>query len=482
MPTAAELDTGGCILPDFDAHRHKRFVCICEDVTEKDLRAGVAEGFDEIETLKRYSTANMGPCQGKVCSHAAVEVCAQATCRNVGSVGTTTSRPPAIPVEMSILAATAHHPVRRTPMHHWHEAHGAKWLDAGLWKRPERYGNPHVEVRAIRTSVALIDVSTLGKIEVAGPGATELLNRNYLNTWHDLKPGTARYGVMCNEDGILFDDGVGTRLGDDRFYLTTTTGNAEAVYQWLDLWRTVWNLNVTVINHTSAIAAMNLAGLHARTVLRKLTRLELSSAVFPYLGYREAEVAGVPCRLFRIGFVGELGYEIHCPSAYGPHVWEALMEAGQPHGIRPCGVEAQRVLRLEKGHLIIGVDTDALSQPFEANLGWLVRFGKPQFHGREPLLRLQARGPRSRLVGFVMEEKKLVPDEGCQIVDNGRPVGRVTSARYSPTLGRSIGLAWVPVQVSDVGQRFIIRWNGTDREAVTARLPFYDPSGMRMRI
>jgi sarcosine oxidase subunit alpha len=189
----------------------------------------------------------------------------------------------------------------------------------------------------------------------------------------------------------------------------------------------------------------------------------------------------VPCRLLRIGFVGELGYEIHCPSAYAGHLWEALVEAGPEFGLKPFGVEAQRILRLEKGHLIIGQDSDALSNPLEAGLEWMVRFEKPVFVGREPLRRLKEMGPRSRLVGFFMEGKDEVPSEGCQVVEQGRPVGRITSARYSPTLQRVLGLAWVPVAGSAVGQRFLIRWNGSDVAAVVAGLPFYDPEGKRQK-
>ncbi|MBI3463602.1 MAG: (2Fe-2S)-binding protein, partial [Planctomycetes bacterium] len=241
---------GSAFAPPSDG-RNKRFVCLCEDVTEKDLEQAIAEGFDGIETLKRYSTANMGPCQGKMCGLLAAEVCARATGRDVNTVGTTTSRPPVVPVEMCVLAAAAHHPVRRTPLHHWHQAAGAKWMDAGQWKRPESYNDPIAEVQAVRNGVGLIDVSTLGKIEVVGPDAVELLERVYLNKWSDLKVGRARYGVMCNEDGIIFDDGVCARLAPDRFYLTATTGNAEGVWQWLELWRATWRLDATILNHTS---------------------------------------------------------------------------------------------------------------------------------------------------------------------------------------------------------------------------------------
>jgi sarcosine oxidase subunit alpha len=459
----------------------KRFICLCEDVTEKDIDQAVAEGFDHIELLKRYSTATMGPCQGKVCHAVLRETCGRATGRGLEAVGATTSRPPAVPVELSVLAAGQWHPVRRSSLHHWHEGAGARWIDAGLWKRVESYGNPMAEARAVRNGVGLIDVSTLGKIEVVGPDATELLERVYLNRWADLRPGRARYGAMCNEDGILFDDGVGARLGPDRYYLTATTGNAEAVIQWLELWSATWRLNVSVLNRTSALSAMNLAGPHARVVLRQLTSEDLSTSAFPYLGFREALVAGVPCRLFRIGFVGEQGYEIHCSSAQAWHVWEALCAAGAASGLKPFGVEAQRILRLEKGHLIIGQDTDALSNPLEAGLERLVHFTKPFFHGRETLLKLKAMGARSRLVGFSMQDHFLVPAEGCQVVENGKPVGRITSARYSPTLERSLGLAWVPATRSNVGEEFLIRFQGKEVRAAIQPVPFYDREGKRLK-
>jgi sarcosine oxidase subunit alpha len=462
--------------------RAKRFVCLCEDVTDKDLAQAVAEGFDGIETLKRYSTVNMGPCQGKMCGQAAIALCAQLTGRDINAVGTTTSRPPVVPVELGVLAAAQrHHPVRRTALHHWHDSAGARWMDAGLWKRPESYGDPLAEVQAVRSSVGLIDVSTLGKLELVGPDAAELLERVYLNRWSDLKVGRTRYGAMCTEEGVLFDDGVGARLGIDRFYLTATTGNADAVYQWLELWKATWRLNVTVLNQTSAFAAMNLAGPRAREVLGRLCQLDLSATAFPYLGLREGKVAGIPCRLVRIGFVGELGYEIHCATSHAWHLWEALVRAGQDFGLRPFGVEAQRILRLEKGHLIIGQDTDALSTPLDAGLEWMLHFDKPRFHGREPLLKLKALGSRSRMVGFCTVETGRVPPEGCQVVEQGKPVGRVASARYSPTVRRNLGLAWVPAERSAEGERFSIRMYDGDEPSVVTSVPFYDPAGKRLR-
>ncbi|MCI0464113.1 MAG: FAD-dependent oxidoreductase, partial [Gemmataceae bacterium] len=461
----------------------KRFVCLCEDVTEKDLEQAVAEGFDHIETLKRYATAGMGPCQGKMCGLNVTEVCAGLTGRDVNATGTTTCRPPVVPVELGVLAAERRYaPVRRTPLHAWHAQAGAVWLDAGAWKRPESYGDPAGEVRAVRTGVGLIDVSTLGKLEVIGLDAAELLERIYLNHWANLSPGRVRYGALCTEEGILFDDGVGVRLGPERFYLTATTGNAEVVYQWLEMWRAMWRLDALVLNHTSALGAMNLAGPCARDVLRSLTDCDLSPQAFPYLACREAQVAGVTCRLMRLGFVGELSYEIHCRACDARNLWDALATAGKDRGLRPFGVEAQRILRLEKGHIILGQDTDALSSPLDAGLGWLVRFDKPQFHGRETLLRLQAMAPRSRLVGFVVPDGVRVPAEGCQVIEAGAPVGRVTSARWSPALDQVIGLAWVPASCSTAGSRFVIRHAGMDVPAVVARLPFHDPEGTRQRM
>lgn len=473
-------------IPNSQPTPRKSFVCLCEDVSAKDLYQAIGEGFDGIETLKRYSTATMGVCQGKMCTQNVRAICAQATGRDLDTVGTPTSRPPVVPVELCVLAAGQQHRIRRTPMHHWHEAAGARWMDAGLWKRPESYGDAVTEVRAVRTAAGLIDVSTLGKIELIGRDAVRLLERIYLNRWADLKVGRVRYGVMCTEEGILFDDGVAARRGPDHYYLTATTGNAESVWQWLAMWQATWGMDVTVVNQTAAVAAMNLAGPKAREVLGRLTHVDLSPGAFPYLALREGTVAGVPCLLFRIGFVGELGYEIHCPAALAGYLWEALAEAGKDFGLSPFGVEAQRLLRLEKGHLIIGVDTDALSNPLEAGLDWLVHFDKPSFLGREPLLRLKARGPRSRLVGFRLLAATHLPEdlrdlEGCQVVQAGKPVGRVTSARHSPTLGYSLGLAWVPVARAEPGQGFQIRCQERDLDAEVVPLPFYDPQMHRQK-
>jgi sarcosine oxidase subunit alpha len=469
------------LLPAAEPRQKKRFICLCEDVTEKDLCDGIAEGFDNIETLKRYSTVSMGPCQGKVCALAAIEVCAQQTGRAIADVGTTTSRPPVEPVSLGVLAAGHLAPTKRTPMHAIHDALGCIWTDAGEWKRPEVYTSIEAEYRAVRERVGVIDVGTLGKIELIGPDAAELLDRVYLNNWRNLKIGRTRYGVMCTEEGIIFDDGTCGRLADQHYFMTTTTGNTEAVFQWLLWWKAVWGLNVEMFNVTGGYAAVNVAGPKAREVITALTANDVSATALPYMALAQIDVAGVPCRVLRVGFVGELGYEIHCPAQFGEILWNAIIEAGRPHGIAPFGVEAQRGLRLDKQHIIVGQDTDALSNPFDAGLGGMVKLDKPDFVGKAGLQRA-ARSPGSQqLVGFVIDGTGSISDEGCQVVDQNRPAGRVTSCRFSFTRGLAVGLAWVPRQLSEDGKQFTIRANGSLVTARVHREPFYDPDGTRLR-
>jgi sarcosine oxidase, subunit alpha len=463
--------------------RHKKkFVCFCEDVTEKDIEDAIAEGFDNVETLKRYTTVSMGPCQGKMCSLNAIRLCAREIGQSVADTGTTTSRPPFIPVKLGVLAGRKMEPVRYTPMHYQHTERGARWLDAGQWKRPEHYGDPTAEVRAVRESAGLIDVSTLGKIDLRGPDAVQLLERLYTNRFAGLPIGQIRYGVMCTDEGIIFDDGVVCRLADDHFYLTATTGGVTAVYEWMTWWAAAWKFRVHVTNVTSTYAAVNLAGPMARDVLAPLCDLDLATEAFPYMHLRQADVAGVPARLLRIGFVGEMGYEIHFPAGYGAHIWDALLVAGRPLRIATFGLEAQRVLRLEKRHIIAGQDTDALSDPIGADMAWLVKQDKEEFIGKPSLAFRNGRGLQEQLVGFVMADRGVVPLEGEQIVAGDQLIGRVTSARYSPTLDQSIGMAWVVPAQSHEGATITIRTQGSLAAATVTCEPFYDPTGERLRM
>jgi sarcosine oxidase subunit alpha len=461
----------------------KKFVCLCEDVTEKDLAQAVAEGFDHLETLKRYTTVTMGPCQGKMCHRASIDLCAALTGRTVAETGTTTARPPAVPVPLGALAARQHAPVKLTPLHARHAGLGARPMDMGPWKRPLVYSTVEQECRAVHEAVGIIDVSTLGKLDVHGSDAPAFLDWLHPGRVSDLRPGRVRYRILCDDAGIVLDDGTVARLAEDRFLVTTTTGTVDAMEQWLTAWLAGSGKCVHVVNVTGALGAVNVAGPRARDLLGPLTDADLSPAAFPYLAAREARVAGVRAVLLRIGFVGELGYEIHFPADYGPYLWDTLLVAGKPLGLAPFGVEAQRVLRLEKQHAIVGHDTDALTGPFEAGLDWTVRLDKPDFVGRDALAAARARGPRQRLVGFELGGAGALPGEGAAVVAGGRPVGRVTSAKWSPLLRKGIGLAWLPAERAREGATFEVRVDGGATRTGTVRLqPFYDPAGARQRM
>ena len=458
----------------------KRFVCFCEDITAKDIEQAVHEGFDDIQILKRYSTVTMGPCQGKMCHASAAAVAARATGLQVDEVGSTTSRPPLQPVPMSALAGRAHMPVKRTPMHRKHVELGARVVDLGPWKRPYDYGSPQEECLAVRQRVGIIDVSTLGKLDVRGPDAPVLLDKVYTHSFSGLRPGRVRYGVLCGDNGTIMDDGTVARLSEDRYFVTTTTGNVESIEEWLKWWMAGTDMKASVTNVTSGYAAINVAGPRARETLSKITDVDLATDRFRYMRFREGEVAGVPSMLLRIGFVGETGWEVHFPAEFGEHMWDAVMDAGREFGIAPFGLEAQRILRLEKGHVIVGQDTDLVSTPFDSGMEWVVRFEKEDFIGRGGLSVARDRGLDERLVGFTMSDG-LVPDDGSQIVDAGRPIGRITSARLSPTIGRGFGLARVPIALAEEGREIYVRVDGTDVPASVTLKPVYDPEGKRLR-
>ncbi len=469
--------------------QQKRFLCFCEDVTDKDVETAIAEGYDSPELLKRYSTISMGPCQGKMCSLNTLHLCARLNNWTITQTGTTTARPPMTPVKLGALAGQNMEPVQLSAIHDWHVRHGAKMMVAGLWLRPEHYGDPLAEIRAVREGVGLIDVSTLGKLRMTGPGVPNLLERLYINKWQKLAIGRVRYGVMCNDEGIVLDDGITAHIGEKEWYTTTTSSGANAIYEWIQWWlQSGWGKGVHVTNLTEVNAAFNLAGPQARAVLQKLTDLDLSNEAFPYLYVRLATVAGVPCLILRIGFTGELSYEIHCPTGYGMHLWEALLEAGQEFEIRPFGVEAQRVLRLEKAHIIIGQDTDALSDPIAADMAWAVKLDKPDFLGQRLLARIAKEGPTQRLVGFKMIRPGIVPAEGLQIVrldanSEAEIIGWITSSRYSPTLDETIGLCWLPPEIAaQNGAVFTIWMDGQLEQARVHHGPFYDSAGERLRI
>lgn len=489
--TALHATLGGNVVPAAVAHpRGKDFIDFDEDLQVNDLINAVAEGFDSIELMKRYSTVGMGPSQGKLSNTNAARVLAGARNLPLGAVGLTTARPMYHPVPMKHLAGRGFTPERVTPIAARHEALRAQWMLAGNWRRPEYYARDDetraqsiaAEVAAVRQRVGLIDVGTLGKIEVHGPDAGLFLDRAYAGTYSDLNTGATRYALLLDEAGTIVDDGVIARVSSQCFYLTTTTGGSAGVYRELLRLNALWRLNCALVNVTGHRAAFNLAGPRSRDVLRALTNLDLSDAAFPYLGVREGIVADATARLLRVGFVGELGYEIHVPYSQALHVWDALSAQGANVAMRPFGVEAQRVLRLEKGHFIIGQDTDGLTNPYEAHATWTVKMSKPFFVGQRSLRILEQRGPRQLLVGFETHEAAHALKECHLVIENGAIAGRVTSVAYSHTLAKTLGLAMLKPELATLDRTISIRSDdGTFVRARIVPTPFYDRDGSRQK-
>ncbi len=474
----------------FPHPKGKEFVDFDEDLQYKDFVNAIAEGFDNIELLKRYTTVGMGPSQGKHSNMNALRILAKITGKSPGEVGTTTARPFFHPVPMSHLAGRGFTPFRRTPLHSRHAALGAKFMTAGMWQRPEYYTQAgkskqeciEYEVTAVRDRVGIIDVGTLGKIEIRGGDAAEFLERVYTGRYSNMKVGTTRYALMLDEAGVIVDDGVVARLATEHFYFTTTTSGATNIYRELSRLLTMWQLDCGIVNLTGARSAVNLAGCYAREVLAKLTDDDLSSTAFPYLAVRETEVAKIPALLMRVGFVGEWGYEIHVAAEYASALWDALLEAGRDYQIAAFGVEAQRVLRLEKGHLIVSQDTDGLTTPRDANLEWAVKMDKPFFIGQRSLQIVAKREIKQKLVGFMLDADIVTPPQECHLVIDGTEIaGRVTSIAFSPTLQRYIGLAYITPELTTKGQ-FTIRLSDSSLVSATICLtPFYDPNNTRQK-
>jgi sarcosine oxidase subunit alpha len=463
-------------------HRgEKCFVCFCEDQTTKDLKYAIAEGFDSIELSKRYTTVTMGPCQGRLCHVNSIRVYAKANGVDENAIGTTTARPPYAPVSLALLAGRPQEPAKRTSLHHRHKDLGGKMMWTGAWRRPHSYtDDPGREAQHVHESLGLIDVSTLGKLLVVGPEAGAFLDRLYPNRFSDLKVGRIRYGVLTTDSGRIMDDGTVARLDDETYYVTTTSTGADGVYQWFTWWNAVWHMNVELANVTGALAAVNVAGPNARTVMERVSQDDFSNDGFTYLDAKHVRVAGVPTLALRIGFVGELGYELHFPSPHGEFVWDALLERGADLGARPFGLEPQRILRLEKGHVIVSQDTDSESNLLEAAMPWIFKADKGDFVGKWATEQVAERGLTWMLAGFESPTGAL-PLEGGQIVVEGKSAGRVTSARRSAELGKVIGLAIMPVGLAVDGATFHVVVDG---KAVPMRVhlgPFFDPEGAKLK-
>jgi sarcosine oxidase subunit alpha len=476
-------------LPPNSAQSKDAIACLCMDVSGHDVVQTIEAGMGHIELIKRYTKLGKSACQGRMCQMAAVCLSSHASRQTIAQVGTTVARPPAPPVTLGALAGMRHHPVRRTPMHEQHDRLGAVWMDMGEWKRPRYYdadgtGNQgrcvEQEYRAVRERAGVIDVSTLGKIEVKGRDAGRLLDKVFTHKFSTLPIGRVRYSVLCDELGTILDDGTISRMDEQHYFLTTTTGNVDFVHQWLEWWVAAAGWKVTIVNLTAGLASMNLAGPLARGVLEKLTDCDLSSAAFPYMDWRRASVAAVPATMMRIGFVGETGWEIVVAAEYGIHLWNQVLQAGSSVNLLPFGVESQRVLRLEKKHIIVGVDTDGLSNPYEAGMAWVAKLDKADFIGKVALARIRQNPLERMLVGFELEGS-VVPPDGSPVLFEGSPVGWATSVRFSWEREKVIGLAWVTPAEAKQGTRVVLRSEAVDYAANIVEEVFYDPTGQRLR-
>ncbi len=487
-----------------DQTRIKAFVDFQNDVTAKDIKLAVREGFRSIEHIKRYTTNGMATDQGKTSNLNGLQIASTALSKPVTDIGLTTFRPPYTPQTFGALAGHAKgalfQATRKTNIDGWAEENGAAFELVAQWRRaryfPKAGEDMHAAVNrecvAVRKSLGIFDASTLGKIEVVGPDAAEFLNRMYTNPWKALEPGRCRYGLLLKEDGFITDDGVSARLAPDRFHLTTTTGGAARVLNMMeDYLQTEWpDLNVWLTSTTEHYAVIALQGPNARKVLEPLVEgLDLSAEAFPHMAIREGTICGIPTRLFRVSFTGELGFEINVPTAYGRALWERIMAEGAQYDITPYGTETMHVLRAEKGFIIVGQDTDGTVTPYDAALDWAVGKKKADFVGKRSLARPDIIAPgRKQLVGLLTDDPGVVLEEGAQIVaDPNQPIpmkmiGHVTSSYWSETLGRSIAMALVAGGQEMMGETLYIPMVGKTHTAKVSGTVFYDPEGVQLHV
>nr|WP_228046790.1 2Fe-2S iron-sulfur cluster-binding protein [Saccharopolyspora sp. HNM0983] len=478
-----------------------QFVDLARDATVADIRRAVGAGMDNVEHVKRYTTIGTAHDQGKTSGTTSTGIIAELLGRDVADIGTTTSRAPYTPVTFAALAGRdrgdLYDPIRVTALHDWHVEHGAPFENVGQWKRPWYYPRRGEdmeaavlrECRAVRTGVGMQDVSTLGKIDVQGPDAAEFLDLVYTNKMSTLRVGRIRYGVMCTADGMVFDDGTLMRTAEHRYLLTTTSGNAAAVLEWLEDWlQTEWtHLRVHLTSVTEHWATIALAGPHSRDVLARVTDIDVDNDAFGFMDWRDGTVAGRSARVCRISFSGELAFEINIPWWYGREVWEALHDAGKRFGITPYGTETMHVLRAEKGLPIVGQDTDGTVTPYDLGMSWAVSKKKDDFLGKRSFSRVDtARSDRKHLVGLLPRDTGVVVPEGSQLVATTElpapPVpmlGHVTSSYRSSVLGQGFSLALVKAGRERIGETIYSPVGGRLIPLEVTEPVFYDKEGAR---
>ena len=488
------------VLPSDGHDWATHFVDLERDVTIADVRRALGTGMQSVEHVKRFTTIGTGSDQGKTAGINETAIIATQLGQPVGSVGVTTFRPPYVPISFALMAGRNRgdlfDPIRETPIHPWHVAHGAVFENVGQWKRPWYFPRDGEdmdtavlrECRAARENIAVIDVSTLGKIEIQGPDALEFLNRIYTNAFDTLKIGSCRYGLMCKVDGMVFDDGVVMHLDTDRWLATTTTGGAAAVLDWMEEWlQTEWpDLRVRLTSVTDQWAALAVVGPRSRNVIHGLfPQLASGPDSFPFMTIREAEAGAIPVRLHRITFSGELAYELWTSSWYGLALWQAVMAAGEPLGITPYGTEAMHVLRAEKGYIICGQETDGTVTPQDLGMSWIVSKKKPFIGQRSHRRSDTARLDRKHLVGLLPVDRDELLPEGAQLVLEPKVsllanmVGHVTSSYRSPTHGHTFALALLQSGRERIGSTVYAPLNGHTVAATVTEPIFYDKENLR---
>ena len=474
------------------------------DVKVSDVQLAAREGYESVEHTKRYTTLGMATDQGKLSNINGLAVLAQALNEDIPQVGTTTFRPPYTPVTLGALAGEARgeifQPLRRTPMHGWHEKNGAYFEPVGLWRRPycfPRAGETHEqavhrEVVNTRTALGLLDASTLGKIIVKGPDAGKFLDMLYTGVMSTLPVGKCRYGLMCNEQGFLSDDGVVARIDEETWLCHTTSGGADRIHAWMEDWLQCewWDWQVYTANVTEQYAQVAVVGPNARKLLEKLGGMDVSKEALPFMAWADGTLGGFPCRVYRISFSGELSYEIAVPASHGAAFWEALHAAGAEFGAMPYGTEALHVMRAEKGFIMIGDETDGTVIPQDLGLDWAISKKKADFLGKRGQQRnFLASGERWKLVGFETLDGSVIPDgayivaSGANANGQGNTQGRVTSTYYSPTLKKGIAMGLLhrgPERMGDV-----VEFNTVKGGTVKARVVdpvFYDKEGEKQNV
>lgn len=487
-----------------DPAKVKAFVDFQNDVTAKDVKLATVEGFRSIEHVKRYTTTGMATDQGRLSNINALEIVSKETARPIESIGLTTFRPPYTPTTFGNFAGISRgplfDPIREAPCHDWAVAQGAAFEDVGLWKRahyfPRAGEDMHAavarECRAVRASAGIFDASTLGKIEIAGPDAAEFVDRIYTNPFKKLEIGRLRYGIMLREDGFVMDDGVVARIAEDRFHATTTTGGAPRVLnQMEDYLQTEWpDLKVWLTSTTEQWGVIALQGPRAREILEPLVEdADISREAMPHMSWRDAIVAGVKGRIWRVSFTGELGFEINVPASRTRAVWEAIVARGGA-ALTPYGTEAMHVLRAEKGYIIVGQETDGTAVPDDVGLAWAVAKKKHDFVGMRSLARpTMSAVDRKQMVGLLTVDRTTILEEGAQIVEHttererpakGSALGHVTSSYPSDAMGRPIALALVKGGRARIGETLDVPMP-KGRVAVTIVDPvFIDPKNERL--